>query len=541
MAWGYLSNNIYIRNKHYINGSGAVWDDSWSTVALTSDNVASATKLQTARTINGTYFDGSANITTTNWGTARNISIADSDSTNTGSAVSVNGSAAVTLKLPATIKASLSGNATSATYATSSGDADTVDGYHLTSGYYYKNVNTSITNSSSVDWYIQIKTITYISTDSVIGIRAEGNNIHSECVIHILCRANKYWGWQTHYNGVAIKGIYKATDQEEQLYLKIPSYITTITVRSTDTITITKADYSSHTYQNVESEGMFSNYIMGTFVGDLNGNASSASSVAWGNVTSKPETATRWPSWSEVTNKPSTFTPSSHTHDYIAAKDNYTFTSSNLPNTFDLGISAGFVNYNSGFGSYGSVLTVRTYSGGGGTLQLYAPYSESYGGTHLKARFGDFKTNDGNSWTALKTIAWLDDIPSTISWSNVTSKPTATGNATTPVYWNGSGFTNCTAYANASVNYASSAGNSLTATRFEYITDWNSPKNGANVINLMSDTSASATDNGAPSRYTSGISIVTKYVGFQLASHGDNNESLYFRKLQDNGTWHNWY
>lgn len=67
-----------------------------------------ANTLATARTINGTSFDGTANITTENWGTARNISISDSDSTNTGSAVSVDGSAAVTLKLPATIKATLS-------------------------------------------------------------------------------------------------------------------------------------------------------------------------------------------------------------------------------------------------------------------------------------------------------------------------------------------------------------------------------------------------------------------------------------------------
>ena len=67
-----------------------------------------ANTLATARTINGTSFDGSADITTEKWGTARNISIADSDATNTGSAVSVNGSDAVTLKLPATSKATLS-------------------------------------------------------------------------------------------------------------------------------------------------------------------------------------------------------------------------------------------------------------------------------------------------------------------------------------------------------------------------------------------------------------------------------------------------
>jgi len=52
------------------------------------------------------------------WTTARNISISDSDGTNTGTAVSVDGSAAATLKLPATIKASLTGNADTATSLT---------------------------------------------------------------------------------------------------------------------------------------------------------------------------------------------------------------------------------------------------------------------------------------------------------------------------------------------------------------------------------------------------------------------------------------
>ena len=60
MAWGYSDNHIYIRCKDYSNG--AVWSDSWSTIALTSDNVASATKLATARTIWGQSFDGTGDI-----------------------------------------------------------------------------------------------------------------------------------------------------------------------------------------------------------------------------------------------------------------------------------------------------------------------------------------------------------------------------------------------------------------------------------------------------------------------------------------------
>lgn len=103
---------------------------------------------------------------------------------------------------------------------------------------------------------------------------------------------------------------------------------------------------------------------------------------------------------------------SDHTHTSIQSLGNYKFTASTLPKEFVHGLTLGFVNSDSGFGSYGTVITARGYSQGGGTLQLYAPYGSSYGGTHLKARFGDFGTNSGDSWTALKTIAWTEDIPS---------------------------------------------------------------------------------------------------------------------------------
>ncbi len=56
-------------------------------------NAATATKLQTARTINGTSFDGTANIVTAYWGTARTIRLSGAV---TGSA-SVNGSQNVTI------------------------------------------------------------------------------------------------------------------------------------------------------------------------------------------------------------------------------------------------------------------------------------------------------------------------------------------------------------------------------------------------------------------------------------------------------------
>lgn len=49
-------------------------------------NVGSATKLRTARRINGTNFDGTANITTSYWGTARNFTIGNTTKSVNGSA-----------------------------------------------------------------------------------------------------------------------------------------------------------------------------------------------------------------------------------------------------------------------------------------------------------------------------------------------------------------------------------------------------------------------------------------------------------------------
>lgn len=92
LALGMTTNNLAYRRM-----DGNTWG-SWDTI-LTSRNYASyvtsttsATKLATARTINGTSFDGTANITTANWGTARTIKIG-----NTGK--SVNGSNNVTWSL----------------------------------------------------------------------------------------------------------------------------------------------------------------------------------------------------------------------------------------------------------------------------------------------------------------------------------------------------------------------------------------------------------------------------------------------------------
>jgi hypothetical protein len=91
--------NVPTHTSHLTNNSGFI-----TSSASISGNAGSATKLQVARTINGTSFNGTANITTANWGTTRSIYIQDATATNTSSAVSVNGGSNAYLKLPTNIK-----------------------------------------------------------------------------------------------------------------------------------------------------------------------------------------------------------------------------------------------------------------------------------------------------------------------------------------------------------------------------------------------------------------------------------------------------
>ncbi len=67
--------------------------------------------------------------------------------------------------------------------------------------------------------------------------------------------------------------------------------------------------------------------------------------------------------------------------------------------------------------------------------------------------------------------------------------------------------------------------------------NWNLPRKNSIKLLLCRDVPAT----GSPSTYISGVSILTNYVGFQLASYGGWKDELYFRKIEDNNTWHDWY
>ena len=72
----------------------------------TTSRVSSADRLTAGRTINGTTFDGTANITTSYWGTTRTFYTNSHDSYRASSGVNVNGSGNVTLLLPNSIRCS---------------------------------------------------------------------------------------------------------------------------------------------------------------------------------------------------------------------------------------------------------------------------------------------------------------------------------------------------------------------------------------------------------------------------------------------------
>lgn len=84
-------------NTGTLGTSGNKWNNIYATTITGNlvGNSSTATKLQTPRQINGTNFDGSANITTAKWGNARTVSVSGAA---TGS-VDLDGSANKTLSL----------------------------------------------------------------------------------------------------------------------------------------------------------------------------------------------------------------------------------------------------------------------------------------------------------------------------------------------------------------------------------------------------------------------------------------------------------
>ena len=107
-----------------------------------------------------------------------------------------------------------------------------------------------------------------------------------------------------------------------------------------------------------------------------------------------------------------------------------------------------------------------TIGSGGGTVTAVkvgtTTYNPSSGIVSLPAYPTSLPASDVSAWAKAASK------PS-YSWSEIGSKPAAAGGSTTPVYWTGSGFTECTSYASASVNHATSADSATTASKLSTV------------------------------------------------------------------------
>src|SRR5574344_388640 len=224
--------------------SNIVGNISGSSTSCTGNSV-SATKLATGRTIN----------------------IQDADGTNTGTAVTFNGTTNGVIKLPATIKATITGNASTATQF-SANKSVTLTG------------DVTGTASSNAGWSVATTLANSGATAGTYGPTADvtGNNNATIVVPQITVDA---------------KGRVTAVTTKT-LTCKNNTY----TVNDA-TLTIQKNGTTVKTFTANASSNVTANITVPTKVSELTNDSGYITGVSWDNVSGKP----------------STFTPKTHTHD----------------------------------------------------------------------------------------------------------------------------------------------------------------------------------------------------------------------------------
>lgn len=239
------------------------WTYNESTIkAVKVNNAVAADQLATARTINGTSFNGTANITTASWGTARTITIG-----NTGKLV--DGSANVSWSLSEIGAAPAShthsylplggGNLTGKLTVSA------LSGYGIRPSIELQGVHANDTTNENSGAAIFFRTSTSAGYGPMIsGIRRSGG-------------AGAL---------VFLTNTSAADSQTERMR---------ITENGNVGIGTTSPSYPLHVIGDVGFSGTLQ-----------------AGTVPWARISGAPATATRWPSWGEVTGKPSTFAPTTN-------------------------------------------------------------------------------------------------------------------------------------------------------------------------------------------------------------------------------------
>lgn len=240
--------NSYAPTK---TGGGA--SGTWG-ISVTG-NAATATKLATARSINGTNFDGSGNITTATWGTARNVTIGNTKK-------SVNGASDVAWSL----------SEIGAAAASHSHSYLPLSGGTLTG-------NLNLKPASGEGGEIHLDASTANRTENGIILDQQGGNFR-------------------------IFGVPSAdgtTKTGSGTPLVINPYSKTITGGYTLT-------------GNLSGNASSASSVPWTGVTGRPSSMPASDVSAWAKASSKPSY-----SWGEITGKPSTFTPASHSHNYAGS------------------------------------------------------------------------------------------------------------------------------------------------------------------------------------------------------------------------------
>lgn len=127
-------------------------------------------------------------------------------------------------------------------YAASAGNADTVDGYHILPDSKQVYIYDYSVASPDGAW-ILIKFPAWNANNEIVAIDGWGDNRQAHCVVHCGSRYQGIWGYQSEYNGIAVKKIgWRLTSDVSKFAIValIDAGITSLHVRATNTLEISK-------------------------------------------------------------------------------------------------------------------------------------------------------------------------------------------------------------------------------------------------------------------------------------------------------------
>lgn len=480
LGTSYSSNAPLYYKKHGISSDGGM--GTWQQLARITDNVASATKLQTARTINGTLFDGTTNITTAYWGTARTITLSGAV---TGSA-SVNGSQNVTIATTyqtGSIDGRYVGGNKTANHG-SSGTAYTADSYSST---FARKEFVAFAERGS--WAYANNG--YVTTDTGVNIPLAGTAVFQWGASD----TNKTQLFITPYNN---SGVSNPAANEMLFYTSNGSGYTSAWTR-----VLTHRNYTAYTVTKTGGGAS------GTWGISITGSA------PWANITGKPTLLTL-AGITSLTNKDLNYAR----YNFGTTNKGDDSTQLNVPANYGLYLSLAYSDKNQGGqiffntvpGTTGTLYFRTRNAGDGNTVNTWKPWKTVLDSTNYTAYF-----NPANYVTALGTNG------NYVTWT----KNGATNNLTVPYATKANRLTlvNC---------YNGTTNNDL----------WSSIKT-ANNTYIGTATIYEVYNDGGPTTYGEVLDIVSIHSNHwqpQLWFDSGKTGSIRHRnKDYNNATWGSWY